>query len=440
MSTMSIPPQSAEATGAIPPGATRGHVIRILRADEHRAAQALMAAAFHIAPATDDQWRYGAAGYQSGRAFGAFNAELIDTELADAKPIDTELIGVARSSETCLTVPGGGQVAADMVVDVAVRADRTRRGVMTDLTKAQLVDMAGRGITTAVLKASEGGIYRQFGYGVSTQARTYTVNRRSLRLRDGVPSDGHIELLAFADATRAVPAIYADIARSRPGMITRTPQWWIMAAGSATGAPTATGPIMTAVHRGAGGLDGYAVYSVHRAPPVPTVLRIADMHTSGSEAFGALWRHLLSLDLVDEIEAPGRPVDEPIELLFTDPRACHTTAVSDEQWLRLVDVPAALAARTYLGEAVVIEVTDPLLGHNCGAYRVAAEGVRRTTEPPQLRLGVGALADIYLGTWPPSALAQAGLVDVRDPAALAAADQLFAVPTAPWCGTIMRES
>lgn len=422
MSTVSVAHESAEAVSATSADPTGGHVIRTLGEDEHRAAHALMADVFHAAPATDEQWQRRAACYQSGRTFGAF---------------DAELIGVARSTETCLTVPGGGQVAADMVLDVAVRADRTRRGVMTDLTRAQLIDMAGRDVTVAVLKASEGGIYRRFGYGVSTQARTYTVNRRILRLRDEVPRDGQIELLGFADATRAVPAVYAEIARSRPGMITRTPLWWTMAAVSAGGAPTAAGPIMTVVHRGPGGLDGYAVYSVHRAPPVPTVLRIHDMHTSGSGAFGALWRYLLRVDLVDEIEAPTRPVDEPTELLFTDPRACRTIAVSDEQWLRLVDVPAALAARTYLAEAVVIEVTDPLLAHNCGTYRVAAEGVRLTSEPAQLRLGVAALADIYLGTWRPSALAQAGLVDVRDPTALAAADRLFAAPAAPWCGTIL---
>jgi hypothetical protein len=62
--------------------------------------------------------------------------------------------------------------------------------------------------------------------------------------------------------------------------------------------------------------------------------------------------------------------------------------------------------------------------------------VRRTDERAQLRLGVEGLADLYLGTWPPSALAQVGLVDVQDPAALPAADRLFATPAAPWCGTI----
>jgi predicted acetyltransferase len=422
MSTLPMPTRSDDAAGAAPAGAARGHVVRALRDDEHRAAQALMAGAFHTTPASDEQWQRRAACYRSGRVFGAF---------------DAELIGVARSTEAHLTVPGGGHLTAGVVVDVAVRADRTRRGVMTDLTRTQLIDMAERGLTVAVLTASEAAIYRRFGYGISTRARTYTVNRRTVRLRDEVPRDGRIELLGFADAARAVPAIYAGAGRSRPGMITRTPYWWTMAATVAEDAPAAAGPIMTAVHRGPDGPDGYAVYAVHRTPQVPTVLRVIDMHTSGPAAFGALWRYLLGVDLVDEIDAPARPVDEPAELLFTDPRACQTTSVSDEQWLRLIDVPFALAARTYLGGAVVIEVTDPLLDHNCGTYRVAAQGVRRTGETAQLRLGVAELADIYLGTWRPSALAQAGLIDARDPAALAAADRLFAAPAVPWCGTIL---
>jgi predicted acetyltransferase len=427
MTTLHVPARSDAAIGATPAGAARGHVIRALREDEHRAAGALTAGAFHTAPPTDEQWQRRAACYRSGRAFGAFDAE--------------QLIGVARSTEAHLTVPGGGHLPVGVVVDIAVRADRTRRGVMTGLKMTQLTDMAERGIPVAVLAASEATIYRRFGYGVSTRARTYTVNRRTVRLRDEVPGDGNIELLGFADAARVIPAIYAEVAGSRPGMITRTPYWWAMAAavaadGMSDGA-SAGGPIMTAVHCGPGGPDGYVVYSVHWTERVPTVLRIIDMHTGGPVAFAALWRYLLGVDLVDEIGAQARPVDEPVELLFTDPRACLTAAVCDERWLRLIDVPSALAARTYLGGPVVIEVTDPLLAHNSGRYSVAADGVRRTGEPAQLRLDVAALADIYLGTWRPSALAQAGLVEARDPDALAAADRLFAAPAAPWCGTIL---
>jgi predicted acetyltransferase len=384
-------------------------------------------------PASDEQWQGFAASYESDREFGAF---------------DPELVGVARSSDAHLTVPGGDQLTAGVVVDVAVRANRTRRGIMTDLMGAQLTDMAGRGVAAAVLTASEASIYRRFGYGIATRARAYTVNRRTARLRAEVPGDGHIELLDFEVPARLIPDVYAQVAGARPGMITRTPYWWARAAAVAGGAmagvaaaagPVAMGPVMTAVYHGPDGPAGYAVYSVRRAPQAPAVLRVIDMHSGGPAAFGALWRYLLSVDLVDEIEAPTRSLDEPVELLFTDPRACQTTSVTDEQWLRLIDVPAALAARSYAAAAgaVVIEVIDPLLEGNRGTYRVSAEGAQPSVALAQLRLGVAALADIYLGTWRPSALAQAGLAEVRDPAALAVADRLFAAPAVPWCGTIL---
>ena len=65
MSTLSLPRESAEVISATSAGAARGHVIRTLRDDEHRAAAALMAGAFHIAPPSDAQWQQRAACYQS---------------------------------------------------------------------------------------------------------------------------------------------------------------------------------------------------------------------------------------------------------------------------------------------------------------------------------------------------------------------------------------
>ncbi|WP_368660730.1 sterol carrier protein domain-containing protein [Amycolatopsis sp. Hca4] len=50
-------------------------------------------------------------------------------------------------------------------------------------------------------------------------------------------------------------------------------------------------------------------------------------------------------------------------------------------------------------------------------------------------MDVTTLAMIYLGTWRPSALAAAGRLEVRDPAAPAAADTLFGVGQAAWSGS-----
>jgi predicted acetyltransferase len=55
----------------------------------------------------------------------------------------------------------------------------------------------------------------------------------------------------------------------------------------------------------------------------------------------------MGVDLADGVQARLRPLDEPLELLLADPRACAVTGNEDETWMRLVDVPSALAARSY---------------------------------------------------------------------------------------------
>ena len=161
------------------------------------------------------------------------------------------------------------------------------------------------------------------------------------------------------------------------------------------------------------------------------------MFAGTSAAFAGLWRFLLGVDLVDtDRGAEARPLDEPIELILDDHRRSTVDRIGDEHWVRLVDVPKALAAREYgHAEPVVVEVADPLLPANGGAYRITPDGAERTGEPAALRLDVTTLAMAYLGTWRPSALAGAGRIEVRDPAAVVAADVLFGTRVAAWSGT-----
>ena len=59
-------------------------------------------------------------------------------------------------------------------------------------------------------------------------------------------------------------------------------------------------------------------------------------------AYKALWSHLLNLDLVETITAYHRPATEPLGMLLADPRRLRAR-FSDGLWLRILDVPAALA-------------------------------------------------------------------------------------------------
>jgi len=117
-----------------------------------------------------------------------------------------------------------------------------------------------------------------------------------------------------------------------------------------------------------------------------------------------------------------------------------TSAIDDETWLRIVDVPRALAARTFgavsgRSDSMVVEVRDSLLPANSGRYRIGDGPARPVGEPAELVLDAAALATVYLGDVPPSALAYAGRVTAIEDDAVAMADRLFAVPTSPWCGT-----
>ena len=58
----------------------------------------------------------------------------------------------------------------------------------------------------------------------------------------------------------------------------------------------------------------------------------------------------------------------------------------DEQWVRLLDVDAALTARTYgpCSTTVTIAVTDPLIEDNNDRWAISAGGAKRTSDPADL--------------------------------------------------------
>jgi predicted acetyltransferase len=394
------------------------YTVRALRPDETRAAGDLFRATLHAPPVSDEDWPFAERMYQPGRTLGAF---------------DTELIGTARSFDAELTVPGGKQLPVAAVTGVGVRPDRTRRGVLTALMRTQLTDAAARGVPVAALYASEASIYGRFGYGVTTLCRNYEIDRHKAVLRPEVPVGGEIELLRMDGAVERLPGLYAGLPEPRPGTMTRPAYWW---PGFERHLRRSDSPMTTVVHHGPHGPDGYAVYVVERKNWAdPSTMEIAGLEAGSDEAFAGLWRYLLAVDLVDEIRVEGRPTDEPTELLFTDSRVCRTTGGDDDLWLRLVDVPAALAAREYEGEPVVLDVVDSLLPDNSGRYRVSADDVARTDAPAELRLGVDTLAMLYFGARRASALAATGRIHPADPDAVARADALFRTRVSAWCGT-----
>jgi predicted acetyltransferase len=395
----------------------------VLDEAEHRAAYDLFRRSVHSSVVSDQRWTCLARFYEPGRAWGAFTAG--------------RLIGTAMSFRSGLALPGGADLPMAAVSGVGVRADHRRRGVLTELMRAQLTAALAAGEAFAGLRASEAGIYGRFGYGPGTIARTTRVRTTRVALRPEVPRGGEIRLLDAEEVLALVPDLYERSFGYRPGMIRRSSGWW---AAAYEWRLRGDDELLVAVHTGPDGHDGFLAYRTEDPesddPLRGATLRVLDFQAGNQAAANDLWRYLFGVDLVDQVVAYIRPLDEPLEAMLVNQHAVRAE-FDDELWLRLVDVRAALAGRSYQdAEPIVIEVSDHQLPANSGRYRLGPQGAERTDDPPGLSMTVDVLATLYLGATKASALASVGRLNVTDPAALRRADRLFATDTAAWCGTL----
>jgi predicted acetyltransferase len=115
----------------------------------------------------------------------------------------------------------------------------------------------------------------------------------------------------------------------------------------------------------------------------------------------ALWQWLFGMDLVRTVSATRGPVPHPLQQWLVEPRRLALT-VGDGLYLRILDLPAALSERGYVGSgSLVLEVSDDLMESNAGRWQLSVDGGRGSVAPtsaaPDLELDVGALAQVYLG-------------------------------------------
>jgi predicted acetyltransferase len=359
---------------------------------------------------------------EPGRTVGAFVAG--------------QLVGTADAATSRLTLPGGAIVSHAAVTHIGVLPSFTRQGIATGLIRHQLHDIAARGEVVATLRASEAKIYGRYGYGVASSTQTVEVQTARAELRPDVGTGGPVRLLDAAQAWDVLPRICAENRPSRPGTIDRPEVWW---QGLRARAESSSGPAYVAAHGAPGSESGFVRYR-----PVDTgqwfvseqrTIVVEDFFAPNDRAYLGLLRFLLGLDLVDRVVFWMLPVDDPLPWLLADRRVARVTAVHDETWLRIIDTQAALEARRYVGDgAVTIAVNDPQLQRNPACLRIARDGAHPTDGRPQLHVDVEGLGAVLLGgaTW--RDLAAAGLARADDPAALVVADELFAVPVAPYAG------
>ena len=377
---------------------------------------------------------------------GAFGDELRDEDLereSASIPLDRFLcayddgrpVGTAGAYEFELTLPGGFAPAAG-VTWVGVLPSHRRRGILTEFMRRQLEDVHARGEPLAILWASEAAIYGRFGYGIAAPNATLEADRARFRLRDDDGPAGSVRLVEEGDARTPFTDVYERVRALRPGMLSRSEFWWEQhRLADPEHHRRGAGPKFYAVLDLDGRAEGYAMYRIksewERGLPRGE-LRILEAFATSPLATRELWRFLFGVDLVARVNAFIFDPSSPLFLQVADPRSLGLT-LGDGLWLRLVDVEAALRARSYADAgSVVLEVRDELCPWNAGWWRVG-EDAGRTDDPPELTLDVADLASAYLGAFDFRRLADAGRVDEIAAGAVERASALFRTERPPFC-------
>ncbi len=354
-----------------------------------------------------------------------------------------------------LSVPGQEVLPAAGVTFVAVLPTHRRRGVLNSMMHRQLADVRDRGEPLAVLWASESVIYPRYGYGRASWHLGFTLRRGEGTLAKTAtpgsgPQDGGLRL-RLADPQAALSElakVYDAVLPSRPGLYGRNDAWWRRVIYDPAEEREGAGPLRCLLAEDGSGPRGYALYSAvdHWTDFLPeNVLTVRELMAVDLAASATLWTDLLSRDLTSEFRVPRRPVDDPLLYQLADPRRTRPL-LHDGLWVRIIDVPAALAGRRYSSPVnVVIEVRDEILPSNAGRWRLTTTGgdpgvgsglaasCVPATSAADLVLDVTELGAAYLGGTRLGALAGAGLVAELRPGAARQLSAAMSWDPAPWC-------
>ncbi len=353
---------------------------------------------------------------------------------------DGKIVGGAGAFSFMTTVPGGASVPCAGVTIVGVLPTHRRRGILRSMMRAQLDDVHERGEPIATLFASEETIYGRYGYGLASLNLNVEIPKHRNAFRPGVEPAGSVRFVQADEAAKLFPAVYDAVRATRPGMFVRTAAWWeVRTLHDPPEFRGGGGPKHFVVHEVDGEAQGYVIYRLSGewgdfGPD--SAVRAIEVVAATPEATVALWRFLLDIDWTKSANTFLMPVDHPLFLLLARPNYARPT-LGDGLWCRLVDVGAALSARTYAGDdAVVLDVRDEFCPWNEGRWKVEGGAATRTEDAADLALDVADLGSVYLGAFTFRDLGRVGRVEELREGAIYRADAGFRTEGAPWCPEI----
>ena len=356
------------------------------------------------------------------------------------------IVGTAAAHSLTMALPGGTVPMAG-VAGVVVSPTHRRRGLLTTLLETIHDQAVERNEPLSGLTASEGGIYRRFGYGVAVRFHSVRIDARRSAEVARVADDevgGRMRFVTEDEAAKVLPAVWDSHWRRTPGEIDRTPGFWVEEALDSEHARAGASARYVAVHDDEDGRpDGFVVYRIaqdfgeggtnHEA-------RVLLVAAASDAVEAALLRFVLDIDLIGTLTA-NVPVDFPLRWRLADPRALTVDAERDMLWFRPLDVAACLTARTYAADGELVLQVDDARRDVGGRFRLVAgpDGAECTRvhagAAADLTLTVADLGSLLAGgtTW--RTLQRAGRIAEQAAGAVDRADALFRPERAAFCAS-----
>lgn len=331
-----------------------------------------------------------------------------------------DVVGVAVFYDLALTVPGGAVLPMAGVSWVAVAPTHRRRGALSGMF-AELHSRMGP-YPIAGLEASEAPIYGRFGYGPATVWESLEVDRAPARFLPEVPDPGGVRVVRPAGYQAQLEDTYERWRLQTPGGLHTPSRLWDEILADRESFRRGGTPYYCLLHP-----DGFAMYRVHDNDHHQDV-NVTKFAAATPLAEIALWRVLVGLDLKKTVSIDTHPRNV-LRYLLTDPRLVRTTNVEDGLWLRILDIPTVLRARTYASDLfVVLDVSDPVLGGG-GRFALDIRDGRANCAPTDktahVQMSLSVLGSLYLGAHRASSFAAAHRL-TGDVSAIRALDDAFA--------------
>lgn len=370
----------------------------------------------------------------------ALDQKLLEPDRVLGAYVDGAVVGGGAAFTFRMTVPGGGQVPTAGVTMVGMMPTHRRQGLLRQLMARQLSDARTSGEALAALWASEGSIYQRFGYGLGSLNGTVDIERSRAVFRKPVSVQGSVQLRDAPAAKPDLMAVYDVVRAATPGFYERSSDWWDLLLADPEFRRQGASKRYHAVATRDGRAVGYALYRIKSewtdTGPANTLI-VVELLGIDAQATQQLWSYVFGVDLMSRIRSRLGPADHPLLLLVAEPRRLQLR-VSDGLWLRVIDVPAALAGRRYAADgSIVLDVTDEFMPEVAGRWRLTVSDGRGraepTTDPADLLLEINDLGAVYLGAFSFASLGRAGRTAELSSGARSRADEMFDSPIPPWC-------